>query len=293
MSQVRAPIPYYGGKGYMYKEIIALFPPHRAYVEPFAGAAWVLLNKPPSPIEVYNDLDGEVVNLFRVLRDQGDELKRLLELTPYARGEFIECLKAEDEDGPVERARKCFVRMRQGFSGVGKSPGYWSYDITSRVKNRASTVSKWLSSIDSALPAVISRLSNVQIECLDALDIIPRYDTAETLFYCDPPYVHETRSSSSRRVYTHEMSLEQHRELLTLLNNIEGMAIVSGYPSDLYDEMLAGWERHVWDVACHSSCGPRTREGKGGRAPRRIEVVWCNPAAVERRQKQRQMGLFS
>ncbi len=276
---MRAPIPYYGGKQQMYRRITALFPLHRVYVEVFGGAASVLLNKPPSPVEVYNDVDGEVVNLFRVLREQGEELIALLNLTPYAREEFAACLDNHCDDS-LERARRAFVRFRQSFAGKGQAtPGRWAYST----ERHGGEVGTWLSAIEY-LPAIIERLRMVHIECLDFADCITRYDTPGTLFYCDPPYLATTREASSQNdVYTHEMTEAQHRQLLYLLNSVRGMVVLSGYPSTLYDTALAGWEQREYNVPAHSSSVVRTRGGKGGTAPRRTEVLWLNPAVVTKK----------
>lgn len=263
----------------MYKHIINLFPPHHTYVEPFGGAAWVLLNKQPSPVEIYNDLDGQVVNLFRVLRDNGDELIEQLQLTPYARGEFVACLDDHCDD-PIEAARRAFVCFRQGFNAKGNSPGTWSYNISLSRRGRACSVSHWLSIIDS-LPEIITRLKRVQIECLDALDIIPRYDTEETLFYCDPPYPAETRVDA--KSYQHEMTIEQHAALLDLLKQIQGMVVLSGAHCPLYDETLVSWECFDYDRVKHSSGVCSTRRGKGRMLPRWTDTVWLNSNASRRR----------
>lgn len=274
---MRAPITYYGGKQYMYKKIIALFPLHQTYVEPFGGAASVLLSKEPSPVEVYNDIDGDIVNLFRVLRDRGDELIHKLQLTPYAREEFVTCLENQCDD-PVERARRTFVRFRQSFYGKGDTPGRWGYSVSLSRKDKASTVSHWLSAIDEVLPQVIARFREVQIEHSDALDLITRYDTLNTLFYCDPPYISESRVDANS--YLNEMTNDEHLQLLKLLLNIKGMAVLSGYHNLLYDSKLVNWAYREFDAVSWSSGKPRTRQGKGGKAPRRTEVVWLNPAAV-------------
>lgn len=262
----------------MYKNIIALFPPHQTYVEPFGGAAWVLLNKEPSPVEVYNDIDGDVVNLFWALRERGEELQRLLQLTPYAREGFIACL--DNCDNSLERARRTFVRFRQGFNGKGGTPADWHYNISLSRRGIAAVVSQWLSAIDDVLPQVVARLRLVQIEQRDALDMITRYDRPETLFYCDPPYMAESRVDT--RSYDHEMSDEKHHQLLAILRELRGMVVLSGYHCSLYDETLSDWERREFNIVARSSGVCKTRDGKGGQAPRRTEVVWLNPAIVER-----------
>ena len=162
---MRSIITYYGGKGYSWRRIIPHFPPHRTYVEPFGGAASVLLNKPPSVGEVYNDIDSILVTIFRVLRDHPDELRRVLELTPYSREEYGRCLGPLDGLDDVEKARRLIVRYRQAFSGKGQkaTPGQWSYSVTKSSRGMAGAVSYWLSAIDEVLPLVVERFRRVQI----------------------------------------------------------------------------------------------------------------------------------
>ena len=153
---MRSIITYYGGKGYSWRRIVPYFPPHHTYVEPFGGAANVLLNKPPSPVEVYNDIDSNLVTIFRVLRDHPDELRRALELTPYSREEYVRCLGPLDGLDDVEKARRLIVRYRQVFGGRGQTatPGRWCYAVTASSRGMAGRVSGWLSTIGAVLPAV-------------------------------------------------------------------------------------------------------------------------------------------
>jgi len=270
---MRSIITYYGGKGYSWRRIVPYFPPHHTYVEPFGGAAYVLLNKPPSAVEVYNDIDSNVVTIFRVLRDSPDELRRALELTPYSREEFVRCLGPLDGLDDVEKARRLIVRYRQVFGGTGQTatPGQWSYVISKSSRGMASSVSGWLSTIDAVLPAVVERFRRVQIENLPWQEIIRRYDTPETLFYCDPPYMLSTRNSHGD--YAYEMTVEEHRELAEVLNSVRGRVVLSGYASPEYDEWYAGWERVEFGATVSA------RLDKGRSRDRRAEVLWIKPAA--------------
>jgi DNA adenine methylase len=270
---MRSIITYYGGKGKSWRHIIPHFPPHRTYVEPFGGAANVLLNKLPSPVEVYNDIDSNLVTIFRVLRDSPDELRRALELTPYSREEFVRCLGPLDGLDDVEKARRLIVRYRQTFSGKGQkaAPGQWSYSATQSSRGMAGRVSGWLSTIDEVLPSVAERFRMVQIENLPWQEIIRRYDTPETLFYCDPPYLLSTRNGCVG--YKYEMTVEEHRELAEALNSVKGHVVLSGYASPEYDEWYRGWERVEFGATVSA------RLDKGRSHDRRTEVLWIKPVA--------------
>ena len=226
---VRAPVTWYGGKSFLARKIVSLFPSHFTYVEPFGGGASVLLNKPPSPIEIYNDVNAEVVSFFVVLRDRADELIRRLTLTPYSEAEFHAA--AGPATDSVERARQFLVRHRQSFSGKGKS-----FSRSSRHRSRhgmADNVSSWMSNVDANLPSIVQRLRRVEFHCRPAIEVIRRYDAPDTLFYCDPPYVHASRERNSRAVYAVEMTDEDHRKLAEVLLGCKGKVILSGYPSRL------------------------------------------------------------
>jgi DNA adenine methylase len=270
---MRSIITYYGGKGYSWRRIVPYFPSHHTYVEPFGGAANVLLNKPPSAVEVYNDIDSNVVTIFHVLRDCPDELQRALELTPYSREEYIRCLGPLDGLDDVEKARRLIVRYRQVFGGQGQkaAPGQWSYSVIQSRRSMAGAVSHWLSAIDEVLPLVVERFRRVQIENLPWQEIVRRYDTSETLFYCDPPYMPSTRNSHGQ--YAYEMTVEEHRELAEVLNNVKGHVVLSGYASPEYDEWYAGWERVEFGATVS------TRLDKGRSRDRRTEVLWIKPTA--------------
>lgn len=263
-ATLRPPVKWHGGKHYLCHKIISLFPQHHTYVEPFGGAASVLLNKPPANVEIYNDLDGRITRLFRVLRDHGDELRRRLTLTPYSEIEFLESATpvADDE---IEQARRDFVRWRMSIGGRGDT---FSYTLHRVRRGMVDVVSGYLSAIDEQLPAIIDRLRTVQIMCRPAVDVINKWDSPDTLFYCDPPYLAETRHEGSRDIYGHEMSDEEHCRLAETLRNCKGMVVLSGYRSPLYDELYHDWHRQEFEIANHASGGTIKQ--------RKIECVWMN-----------------
>ena len=264
----RPALRYYGGKWNLAPWIIEHFPRHVGYVEPFAGAASVLVRKEPSAIEVYNDADGEVVNFFRVLREQPDVLVRALALTPYAREELEISLEPLAED-PVERARRLFVRCWFARGGARNTwrPG-WRFQRAD-VSRRAIT-EDW--GDVGRLFAIAERFKGVQIEHAPALEVIRRFDGPATLFYCDPPYVASTRSERwGANGYHTEMTDEDHRQLGRLLNEIQGMAVVSGYDNPLYRELFEGWESVTRGTYTEGSA----MDGR----PRRVEVLWISPKA--------------
>lgn len=232
---------WYGGKYSHLNWLLPLLPQTKHFCEPFGGSAAVLLNKEPSPVETYNDIDGEVVNFFRVLRDQKDELLEAIGLTPFSRAELELACKYEDNLSDLERARRFFVRARQVRTGLAQtaSPGRWAHcKLTSRA-GMAGAVSRWLGSVEG-LSEIAQRLLRVQIENRPAIEVINRYDSPETLFYCDPPYPHESRSDLC--AYKYEMTDKEHVELAEVLLNVKGKVALSSYRCELMDELYKDWE---------------------------------------------------
>jgi DNA adenine methylase len=261
--KLRPPVKWHGGKYYLAGQIVDRLPEHHTYLEPFGGAASVLLNKQPSPIEVYNDLDERVTQLVRVLRTRGEEFAKLLALTPYSEVEFRDAAQTVDDE--LEQARRDFVRWRLSLGGRGK---HFSFTLHRVRRQMADVVSGYLSMIDEQLPAIIDRLRTVQIVSRPAIEVIKTWDSPDTVIYCDPPYVHETRSPGSRDVYGVEMSAADHRELAAALHNCKSRVLLSGYASDLYDELYAGWRHEEFDIANHAA---------GGKAKsRKVECLWRN-----------------
>lgn len=260
---------YFGGKLSHLKNILPMLPTCHTYVEPFGGSAAVLLNRSPSPVEVYNDLDGDVPNFFRVLRDHRDELILNLELTPYSRQEFVDSIIPIDDASDLERARRFFVRHNQAYGNVpNATPGRWGHVIDMSRRGMAGNVSAWHGNIDN-LAAVASRLLSVQIEWAPAVKVIEDYDTLDTLFYVDPPYPNETREQASTSAYRHEMTTEQHVELASTLCAAAGKVAVSSYASDLYDVLYAGWNKTVFEETMIPSSRNRNQV-------MRQEILWTN-----------------
>lgn len=268
-SPTRPIMRYHGGKWRLAPWIISYFPAHRVYTETFGGAASILLRKPRAYAEIYNDLDGEIVNVFRVLRDHDKalELSRQIALTPFARDEFDMSYEASDND--IEQARRTILRTFAGFGSSAmnstKPTGFRSNS------NRIGTTPAhdWAHFPD-ALPAVIERLSGVVIENRQAIEIIRQHDSRETLHYVDPPYVHSTRKERQSKNYRYEMTDDQHRELASVLHNCAGMVVLSGYDCELYRDLYNDWVRF-----------DRSAFADGARE--RTESLWLNQLAEKSR----------
>lgn len=256
MNVTRPIVRYHGGKWKLAPWIISHFPPHRVYVEPFGGGASVLLRKRRSYAEVYNDLDGEIVNLFRVARDRGPELAQKLRFTPFAREEFAAAWKPTED--PVEWARRTVIRAFMGFgsNSIQRISGFRSNS------NRSGTTpaGDWRNFPD-AFERAIDRLQGVVIENREAMKCMAQHDSPKTLHYVDPPYVKSTRDRG--KDYHHELSDEEHRELAEFLTHLEGMVIVSGYPSQLYHDV---YDRREWTLVS------KTAMADGARP--RLEGLW-------------------
>jgi DNA adenine methylase len=260
------PFGWYGGKFSHLDWLLPLLPSCHHYCEPFGGSAAVLLNRAPSPVETYNDLDGEVVNFFRVLREEKNALIEAIGLTPFSREEFALACKLDPKVSPMERARRFYVRARQVRTGLAQtaSLGRWANCKQTSRAGMSGVVSRWLGSVED-LPKIAERLLRVQIENRPALDVIRLYDSPQTLFYCDPPYVHETRGDSN--AYGYEMTDEQHAELAKVLNHVQGKVAVSNYQCALMDKLYPAPKWHK------TLSAPRTNHATKGT---RVEVLWTN-----------------
>jgi len=227
---------WYGGKFSHLDWLLPQLPECLHYCEPFAGSGAVLLNKEPSPVETYNDIDGEVVNFFKVLRDEKETLIEQIALTPFSREEFAIACKLDPELTNLERARRFYIRARQVRTGLAQtaSIGRWANCKNTSRAGMSGVVSRWLGGVKQ-LDFIVERLLRVQIENRPAIDVIKLYDSKETLFYCDPPYIHETRGDI--KSYGFEMTDFDHKELAKTLNSIEGLAAISNYECDLMDEL--------------------------------------------------------
>ena len=249
------------------ERLLPLFPEHSVYVEPFMGGLSVLLNKPRSKVEVVNDLNESLTTFFRVLRDQPDNLIRALTLTPYSRSEYANSTPYELDDD-VECARKFYARMKQGFGGIpddNPSLGKWALPI-SKKSNSVNRPAGFIKPIDSALSKITDRLHGVAIECKDAIDVITAYNSPKVFYYVDPPYVNSTRVGLNK--YTHEMSDSDHERLASVLNSTEGKVMLSGYPSELYEDLYWDWRRIDTRVTAVSN--------KGVKANSRTDCMWLN-----------------
>ncbi|WP_407321782.1 DNA adenine methylase [Dickeya ananatis] len=258
-------IRYHGAKFRLAPWIIQQMPDHTCYVEPFGGAAGVLIQKPRSYAEVYNDLDNEVVNLFRVLRDPtlNQRLQDACALTPYSRDEF--CAARESTNDPVERARRMVVRSSMGFgsaAGLGGTSGFRSDS-----KRKYSTASHLWARYPETLSAVCNRLQGVIIENSDALIVMRQHDAPTTLHYIDPPYMPETRVKGNR-YYNHEMTAEHHEQLLSVIKTLNGMVMISGYDCELYRDVLTGWRCEQKQSRISASSGTAIR----------TECLWFPPS---------------
>lgn len=265
---------WYGGKKYLVARLIPLIPEHRVYVEVFGGGAALLLNKSPSPVEVYNDIDQSLVNFFRVLKhpEKFERLLRFLALTPHSRYEHeYACLHySNPELDDVERAALFYIAVYQSMNGIPGSS--WSRTTWESRRGMALKTSAWLGAVDR-LPEIAERLLHVQIENRSFEDILAAYDTPDTFFYLDPPYLPDTRRQTN--VYPHEMTIDQHIRMLELVQSVRGKVMLSGYPNPLYDRYLSGWCTMDFQVACRSTVGATAAHGSH-RKSRRTERLWMN-----------------
>ncbi len=262
---MKSPLKTHGGKSYLAKEIVSMMPRHSRYLEAFSGGLSVLLAKSPEGISEYaNDLNGELMNFWRVLRDTPSRMLQSLWGTPLSTEEFAKAKDVAYTD-PVKRATAFFIRNRQSRQGLGKD--YCT--PTSRTRRGMNeNVSAWLSAIDG-LPELVERLRRVEVWNVPAIEAIHKLDCDDLLVYADPPYLHETRSTT-QEYGQFEMTEKDHRELLDCLASMKGKFLLSGYDSRLYRnyEELCGWNRRTFDLPNNASSA-KTKE-------RKSEIVWCN-----------------
>jgi DNA adenine methylase len=256
---------WYGGKYSHLDWLLPLLPEATHFCDVFGGSAAVIINRKPSLVETYNDIDGELVNFFRVLRENKEQLIEAIGLTPFSREELrLACMPTTPDLDTLERARRFYVRARQVRTGLAQtaSIGRWAHCVLTSRAGMAGAVSRWLGAVED-LPLIAQRLLRVQIECDSALAIIDRYDSEETLFYCDPPYVHDSQGDSN--AYAFEMNDNEHRELSVKLKSVSGKVALSGYHSQLYDELYGDWYCTEGPTKLvHSTKSERT------------EVLWTN-----------------
>ena len=270
-THIKRPIiRYSGGKWRIGKWVTSHFPSHTTYVEPFCGAASILFRKEPSRYEIINDKHGEVVNFFDQLRVRPDDLIRAIYLTPMSRYELSRARLPVEDGDMLERARRFFVRSWQSFgSGEGKNKTGWRYQ---RHGSRNTTITDEWNDLDRLWQAA-DRLKQVQIECDDAFRVFERFDGEDVLFYVDPPYLFSARANKTK-IYAHELEDDQHEDLADVLKSLKGMVVLSGYPSDLYQELYADWPMFT-KAAWAMRTNPVT------------ECLWMSPKAHQRLEEDR------
>lgn len=247
-------LKYPGSKWKISDWILCHFPKHKVYLEPFFGSGACFFNKQPVYIETVNDIDGDIVNLFRVCRESPADLARLISLTPFSREEFTNCYERSDD--PIEQARRTLVRYHQSFGTTNSSPNSWR-NVQTYGGPRCATM--W-NDLPQIVNDVAARLKEAQIENTDAFKLIERYNHPQTLIYIDPPYLPELRK---RYMYKHEMSVKDHIKLLETIKQSKSMIIISGYDNELYNEMLHDWFTDVM-----------TAQAQMGK--KRTEKLWMN-----------------
>lgn len=263
---VKPPILYFGAKGTLADRIVATFPEHSGYVEPFAGSLAVLLAKTPTKLEVVNDLDRDLMTFWRVLREQPEALVRAAALTPHSRAELNLSDTRPDDLSDLERARRVWVNLTQGRGASMRYTTGWRqyYDPLSTIAGAGT----YMDAYRSRLAAAAERIRNVSLECRDALEVIDDYGSSPaTLLYVDPPYLYGSRVGGSSPRYAHEFSsTSDHERLAERLHAASAAVVLSGYPSDLYEELYGDWDRLELSARSDNSAGDRGR----------VEVLWSN-----------------
>ena len=265
---MKPPFTYFGGKTAIAERIAALLPPHEHYVEPFAGSLAVLLAKPPSKMETVNDLDGDLMTFWRVLRERSQDLERVCALTPHSRGEYLACYEPASDD--LERARRVWINLTQGRGGQMRRTGWRHYADPSG----GASMPGYLSAYVGRLAPAAERLASVSLECLDALEIIRRYGAhSGALIYADPPYLQSVRTPHVRGTvvgpqYRHELRTEEdHRALAEALSGCAAAVVLSGYDSPLYAELYGDW--HQVQIVAQAGNGLAHDRS-------RVETLWSN-----------------
>lgn len=276
MTKIKHPaLRYHGSKFRLANWITQFMPPHQCYVEPYGGGAGVLLQKVRSYSEVYNDLDGDITNFFSVLRDPHTRsvLIEQIQLTPYARSEFN--LAWSPSNDPIERARRTAIRASMGFGSGGATKGSTGFRIDTR--RRGQTPPHLWADYPQVLSDVGQRMSGVFIENRPAIDVMRQHDERTTLHFVDPPYVLDTRISSAGSYYRHEMSDDDHVDLINAVRQLKGMVILCGYPNPLYSDLLSDFESHQTQSRAAAYRGTKLC----------TEQVWLNPQCAEHVAQQR------
>jgi DNA adenine methylase len=277
----RPPIRYHGSKWNLSPWVISHFPEHDCYVEAYGGGGAVLLNKPRSWLEVYNDKDNQVVNFFEVLRERPDELIWAIHWTPFSKTEWGLATETTDDPDRIEMARRFYIRAWQNIAGPTAqwNSGWRRQKVLTRQDGQRRMKPAALSFMETDhLYQVANRFRGVQIECDTALAILKRYDSPETLFYLDPPYPSSTRGRWAGHAYLHEMSDDDHRQLARAAHNLAGFVLVSGYQCELYDELYADWHRRDQQARVN---------GRGSAT----ESLWLSPRTISALTRPKQLSL--
>lgn len=251
---MKAILKYPGGKWRIAEWIISFFPEHKVYLEPFFGSGAVFFKKEPSYIETINDIDGQIVNLFKVCRENPQELAKLINLTPFSREEFANCYEPSADN--IEQARRTIVRFHQSFGTSNSTKKSWK-NVQAASGPRCATLWNYL---PESVIECCERLKDAQIENIDAIELIKRYDDKDTLIYLDPPYLPDIRK---KNMYKYEYSIEQHKELISVIKKSKSKIILSGYDNDLYNAELENW--HTAEIETTAQMGLK-----------RTEKIWCN-----------------
>ncbi len=260
---MKAIVKYPGSKWSLAGWIIDFFPEHHSYLEPFFGSGAVLFNKPRSSIETVNDLDGNVVDLFEWIKKDPEHLAHEVYWTPYSRQVYDGAFLEIPEDS-LQKAVNFYIRlnMGHGFRTNGEKVG-WKNDVQGR--ERSYTSQDWCNLPEKIMQAA-ERLRGVQIENRPAIELIKRFNFENVLIYCDPPYMLQTRHGKQ---YRHEMDDKDHEELLKVLLRHKGCAVISGYDTELYNDMLTGW--HKFEAVPYSQVCSKKRE-----------IIWMNYEPAKR-----------
>jgi DNA adenine methylase len=267
IPKVNTPFGYFGSKNNIAHQLCSNLPPHMCWVEAFCGSAALTLSKRKAPIEIINDIDGEIINAFKQIRNHQDELCRMISLTPYAKDELEEARKINTDDSDLEKARKFLVQAMMAVNGVfGKEKGGFSYSQSYSRNNRDARVNRWYN-LPERLTEVVERLRDVRVENRNAIELMEMFlNRPATLMYIDPPYF-----ANRTQGYTIDANDEVfHRSLLKMANKAHCMIFISGYENVLYDSELTkkkGWTKRTIDTT--------TKDIKGN-GHHRTEVIWMN-----------------
>jgi len=267
VKKINAPFGYFGSKNKIALQLCSDLPPHNCWVEAFCGSAALTLKKEPAPIEIINDVDNEIVNLFQQLRDNHDDLCKAIELTPYAENELMNARISVDGLSNIERARRFLVQSMMAINGLfGEAKGGFSYSDSYTRNGHDARVNRW-NNLPERLKLVVARLKKVRIENKDAIKLLKRYiNRPATLVYLDPPYLGNRTNGYNKDANDEKF----HEELLILSNKAECMIFISGYENDLYETILSeenGWSKKTIETI--------TKDSKG-KSHDRTEVVWMN-----------------